>query len=84
VVPELGVYAGFQYVPWVRATVGYNVLAANHILRPADVLNPLVNLAQSTAVHRAGALTGPAQPAFAFRDSDFWLQGINVGLEFRY
>jgi len=29
-------------------------------------------------------LVGPAQPAPLFVRSDFWAQGINVGLEFRY
>jgi hypothetical protein len=29
-------------------------------------------------------LQGPAQPSFKFNSSDFWAQGINAGLTFRF
>ena len=32
----------------------------------------------------SAALQGPAQPSFKFNSSDFWAQGINVGLSFRF
>jgi hypothetical protein len=33
---------------------------------------------------RSGALVGPANPAPLFNRSDFWAQGVNFGLEFRF
>ena len=29
-------------------------------------------------------LVGPAQPSFKFNSSDFWAQGLNVGLAYRF
>jgi hypothetical protein len=29
-------------------------------------------------------LTGPARPMTVIRDTEFWAQGMNFGLEFRY
>jgi hypothetical protein len=31
-----------------------------------------------------GANPAIARPAFAFNGSDFWAQGLNLGMEFRY
>jgi hypothetical protein len=31
-----------------------------------------------------GTLTGPAQPSFTQRTSDFWAQGLNLGLEYQF
>jgi len=30
------------------------------------------------------ALQGVAEPSFKFKGSDFWAQGLNVGLGFRF
>jgi hypothetical protein len=31
-----------------------------------------------------GALVGEARPAFAFRDENYWLQGINFGVNWDF
>ena len=46
--------------------------------RAADAIDLDVNLNQQTG----GG--GPAVPVFAFNDSGYWVQGINVGLNWRY
>jgi hypothetical protein len=43
----------------------------------------IFNLTQS-AVLGNGALIGPAYPTPLFNRSDFWAQGLNVALEFRF
>lgn len=82
VVPELTAAAGYQVTDSLRAFVSYTFLYWTNVVRPGDVIDPVVN---STLVGTSVApAQGPARPAFAFRDSDFWAQGIGFGLELRY
>ncbi|MEW6284538.1 MAG: BBP7 family outer membrane beta-barrel protein [Candidatus Eremiobacterota bacterium] len=36
------------------------------------------------AYDTSATLEGPAEPSFKFKSSDFWAQGINVGLSVRF
>jgi hypothetical protein len=73
VVPEVGVTVGFRLGDNVTATVGYTFLYASSVLRPGEQIDLAVNGAPPHA-----------RPAFTFNSSDFWAQGVNFGLEFRY
>ena len=84
VIPEVGFNVGYQVTPHVRAYVGYTFLYWSDVVRPGDVIDVGVNPTQLPTSAGAGHLIGPARPAFQFRDSDFWAQGINVGAEFRF
>jgi hypothetical protein len=86
VVPELGVNVGYEFGCHLRAFVGYNFLYWTEVVRPGDQvdlrlnpnLNPifsrLTNLNPSTIV----------RPIVPFKSTDYWVQGINAGVEFRY
>jgi hypothetical protein len=78
--PEVGVNVGYQLTDHLRAFVGYDFLYLSSVVRPGNQVDFAVNSNQ-LAPPLAG---GPARPAFAFHGSDFWAQGINFGLEFRY
>jgi hypothetical protein len=83
--PEAGFNAGLRLTSHLRATVGYTFLYANRIIRSADQIDPVLNVSQRPSLTGTpGTLVGPARPLFAFHDTDFWAQGINAGLEFRY
>jgi hypothetical protein len=84
VVPEAGFNVGVYVTPYVRAYVGYTFLYWSDVVRPGDVIDTSLNPRQIPTSLTAGPLTGPARPAFQFRQSDFWAQGINFGLEVRY
>ncbi len=84
VVPELGVTLGYALARNVHATVGYTFLYASDVARPGDQVDRSVNVTQIPPPIGAGTLIGPARPAFAFNNTDFWAQGVNLGLEFRY
>ncbi len=79
VVPEATVTLGYFVTPRLDLSVGYSFLYMNHVSRPGDIIDTSVNLTQQT-----GNLEGPARPAFEFRDSDYWLQGLNFGVNLRY
>lgn len=77
VVPEVGVEVGYDVTRNVRLSVGYTFLYWNEVVRPADQIDPVVNTR-----FRAGV--GPARPMPLFNATDFWAQGVNFGLGFRY
>jgi hypothetical protein len=94
VVPELGINVGYQVSRHLRATVGYSGLfALGCVIRPGDQLDRTLNpnlvpalfdraVLNSPTLNPFGAgVIGPARPAFTFKDTDFWVQGLNAGLE---
>ena len=85
----------FSYIPSVemkfswfitsqlRAFLGYDFMYWSDVVRPGNQVDRNINLTQS-AVLGTGSLSGPAYPAALFNRSDFWAQGLNVGLELRF
>jgi hypothetical protein len=69
VVPEFGINGAFELMSNLRITAGYAFLYLSDAARPAE---------QADALRRAG------QAAFPAKTSDFWAQGLTVGLEFRF
>ena len=84
VVLEFPINVGYQVTKQLRVFVGYTFLYASKVLRPGDQIDRVVNTTQIPPPLAAGTLIGPARPAFHFKDTDFWAQGINFGLEFRF
>ncbi len=80
VVPEVGLNLGYQFNDHMRAFVGYNFLYWSSVARAGNQIDTGVNTNQ--LVPAIGG--GPARPAFSFQGSDFWAQGVTLGLEFRY
>jgi hypothetical protein len=78
--PEVGLNLGYQFTPHLRGYVGYNFLYWSDVLRPGNQIDRVVNVNQLPPAIPGG----PARPAFTFNGSDFWAQGVNFGLEFRY
>jgi hypothetical protein len=78
VVPEIGLNVGYQLTPHCRAFVGYNFLWWSSVARAGNQIDFGVNT-NKIPPGRPGADT-PNRPAFAFNGSDFWAQGLNVGL----
>jgi hypothetical protein len=80
VAPEAGINIGFQITPHIRILAGYSFVLVSQVVRPGDQIDRVVNSTQLTG----GTLMGPIRPAVLFRTSDFWAQGLNAGLEFRF
>lgn len=82
VLPEVTFSVGYQVTDWMRLSVGYNFLYLSSVARAGDQVNRVVN---PTGIPlNGGAVQGAAQPTFNFRGTDFYAQGINFGLEFRW
>jgi hypothetical protein len=84
VAPEFSLHVGYQVTQSTRAFVGYSFLYLSNVVRPGDVIDRTVNLSQLPTTMGAGSLTGPARPAVLFKDTEFWAQGVDFGLEFRF
>ena len=78
VLPELGFTLGCALTPRLHATFGYTFLYWSQVARPANQIE--TNASQLPDE----PLTGSRQPAFAFTMSDYWAQGMNFGLEYRF
>jgi hypothetical protein len=83
VLPSLQLKLGYDLNPRARLFAGYDLLYWTQVVRPGNQIDHDVNLSQN-AVLGTGRLVGPVQPTPLFNRSDFWAQGINVGLEVRY
>jgi hypothetical protein len=82
VVPELGMNLGYQVTDYMRVFVGYNFIYWNNVVRPGQQIDRAIN---TTQLPNSGVpVSGPVRPLFAFHSTDFWAQGVNFGLEFRY
>lgn len=78
VVPELGVSVGYQLGPCLAAKIGYDFLYWSRVVRPGDQIDLDVN---PDLLPPEEEFEGAERPRFEFRDTDFWAQGIRVGLE---
>jgi hypothetical protein len=69
----------------VSVLAGYTFLYASNVIRASQQINRNINSAQAPAITgNLPPLTGLAQPAFRFNASDFWAQGLDVGLALRF
>jgi hypothetical protein len=84
VVPEGTATIGWKLTENISATVGYNIIYWNSVIRPGNQINRTVNPAQIPTDIAFGNGLGPNVPVFTFHSSDFWAQGINFGLLFRF
>lgn len=80
VIPEFGIDVGYQVNDRTRVYVGYNVLAWANIVRSGDQVDLGINPTQLPP----GTLVGEPRPAFEFKESSFWAQGLNLGLEVNF
>jgi hypothetical protein len=69
-VSEFGMHLNYEVTNTIRASVGYSFLYVSDVVRPAEQFD--------------GLRQSPRAGQFPFQTSDFWGQGISVGVEFRF
>lgn len=79
-VPEVGISVGYEITPCLRATVGYTFLYWSQVARPGDQIDLDLNVSQL----KPGGLTGAPRPAFDWKLTDMWAQGLSLGLDYRF
>ena len=84
VVPEGICKFGIKLGDSGRFFVGYNFLYLSDAVRPGDQVDRTLNPTQIAALNPGGSLVGIDRPRGLFNRSDFWVQGLMLGLETRY
>ena len=70
VIPEFGADIGYHLTQHLRVTAGYTFFYLTNAMRPGDQIDALFSV--------------PRSPDFTLHSSDLWVQGLNLGLEFRF
>ena len=84
-VPNLNFNVGYQVTNNFRIFVGYNFLYWSNVLRPGGQIDPRLDITRIPLGFGAGVPpTGLPNPVPLLKGTDFWAQGINLGLGFRY
>ncbi len=84
VVPEGTLKVGLKLSDSGRLYVGYNFLYLSDAVRPGDQLDRTVNPGNIPALNPTAAFLPPDRPRPMINRSEFWAQGLIVGLETRY
>ncbi len=86
VVPEFGIKLGFDITDHLRIYAGYNILCLTSALRAGDQIDRVVNFQgmAPTVDNLNPAVVAPARPAVLFRQSEFWAQGGQFGMEYHW
>jgi hypothetical protein len=79
-IPQVDVKLGYQVLPAMRLTVGYNFTYVSSVLRPGDQIDLTVNTTQIAGL----PLVGEPRPEVSMSTSGMWLQGLTAGLDFRF
>jgi hypothetical protein len=80
VVPELGLTLGYDLTCRLKFTVGYSFIYWSKVARPGDQISTNVNPTQFAP----NTLTGLPSPQFRYTTTDYWAQGLTLGLDFRF
>ncbi len=81
ILPQLGVNFGYNITDRIRAYAGYTLFYWFHIARAGDALDSNIN---PNFVNGGPIDKSVAHPVAQYNETNIWVQGANVGLEFRY
>jgi hypothetical protein len=84
VAPEVGVQVGAQLTRSVRVHVGYNFLYINNVVRPGDLIDPVVNLRFVPSHPDFRTESAVAQPTTRTSRDDFIAHGVELGLGLQF
>lgn len=85
VAPEVSATLGYRLADGLRVFAGYDFLYLSNVLRPGNQIDRGVNFSQTVQSVIAGnAAAAGTRPAATLVGSEFWAQGLHVGLELRY
>jgi len=82
VVPEFNANVGYQLTDNIRMTFGYTFIYWSNVVRPGDQIDLRLN--PELFPPAADPITGAQLPEFNRVTTDYWVQGINTGFEYRW
>lgn len=85
IVPQGNLNFGVEITSQIKLWVGYTILYVSDVARPGNLIDRTVNRTQVPSSQSFNPLVpGPQRPGFSWSGTDFWAQGINVGLSLRF
>ena len=89
VVPEFTLNLGYWVTPTLKAFAGYNAMYWSNVARPGDQIDRVVDVTlipnpPLDATGRTPAFSGQNRPVVPFRQDHLWVNGIQIGLEWRW
>lgn len=83
IIPQLGANVGYQLTPRLRALLGYTFFYWSNVARAGNQIDFDVNsrLLPNDTRPPAGDMS---HPRFVYQTTDFWAQGLNAGLDYRW
>jgi hypothetical protein len=85
VVTEFGLKFGIDLTDNLRLYAGYNLLYLSDSVRAGDQIDRVVNFNQAPDPGNLNpGIQRPARPTVLFRQSDFWAQGGQFGIEYHW
>ncbi len=84
VIPEVALKAGWRFTERVSVFGGYSFMFVSDVARPGDQINQSVNIGNAPTSIFYNRITGPAQPSPLFNHTDFWVHGVNFGIELKF
>jgi Putative beta barrel porin-7 (BBP7) len=83
VVPQIGINVGYQVTPNCSVFAGYSCIYWTNVIRPGHEIDPVLDI---NRIPNFGAAPAASQlrPAMLFSQTDFWAQGVNVGIRFSW
>jgi len=86
VLPEVNVNLGYAVTEHLRLQVGYSFLYVSNVLWAGNQIDRNINPTQSSAINNTPTpvLVGQASPSASLKSESLWVQGLNVGFEFKF
>jgi hypothetical protein len=83
---EVGIKLGYEINDHWRIYAGYNLMYLSNVVRAGDQIDRVVNFTGMAPGpgNLNPAIVQPARPAVLFRQSDFWAQGGQFGIEYHW
>ncbi|MCX7665514.1 MAG: BBP7 family outer membrane beta-barrel protein [Gemmataceae bacterium] len=84
VMPEVMLQFGYRITPSLTLLAGYEFMFLNSVIRPGGLIDGTVNTDRVPSVNLNPVLSSPVRPAPVFSTESFWLQGISLGIQYRF
>lgn len=84
VIPELGLNLAYRWNNYMSLRVGYTAFYWSNVSRATQDLPRSINSSLSPASSNFGTDPRPFQTRPTIETTDFWAQGLNLGVEFRF
>ncbi len=85
VVPQGLLNFSVEITPQLKLTVGYTIFYLSNVARAGNLIDRSINRTELPSSQTfSPTVPGPQHPGFTWSGTDFWAQGVNIGLSLRF